>query len=126
MNTGLLVLLFCLCTLVCIELLSVLSVFTASNFSLQSRKKKKWRMRLEKCGGQTKKGLVSLFRLSHLCLEFIPTSPTLSPCLNNCIAFKVHLKYQVSLSPSPSSPTWFGSAFQIVSPLQTETPSLIF
>lgn len=123
MSIGLLVLLFCFYTLVCIELLSVLCVFIACN-SLVRARKKEWKMRLEKCRGQTKKGLVSLFRFSYLCLEITPSFSTLSPCLS-CIIFKVHLKYQGLCEAIPDSPIWL-VGFQILSPLQTGTISLIF
>lgn len=123
MNIGLLVLLFCLYTLVCTELLSVLCVSIASS-SLVRARKKEWKMSLEKCRGQTKKGLVSLFRFSYLCLEFTPSFSALSPCLS-CIIFKVHLKYQGLCEAISDSPIWL-VGFQILSPLQTGTISLIF
>lgn len=72
-----------------------------------------------------KTGIVSLFRLSYLCLEFIPTSSILVPPYN-CIAFKAHLKYQGLYEAMSKLSHLVGSLLQIVSPLQTGTILLIF
>lgn len=51
--------------------------------------------------GQITNGLVNLYQLSYLCLEFIPLPQPYFPPYS-CIAFKAHLKYLGLCEAKPS------------------------
>lgn len=70
--------------------------------------------------GQITNGLVNLYQLSYLCLEFIPLPQPYFPPYS-CIAFKAHLKY-LGLCEAMPKVSHLVSVLRIVSPLQTGTP----